>query len=176
MARPNQQSRSPNLRIGSANPYRRHRDEKVRSTQAFSSSNICKEQDRSSCGGNQQDSCLASGGAARGVVTSSTGNHGLGVATAARHRGIDAQIFVSSRISPGKLRLIEECGVSIRRVGDNPLQAELGARAGSVATGRTYVSPYNDPHVIAGQGTIACELLQQVRGQMRFSSLSVALD
>jgi len=100
--------------------------------------------------------------AANGVVTSSTGNHALGVATAARYRGIDAEVFVSSHVSPEKLRFIQDCGAQIRHSGDNPLEAELAARAVASATGKTYISPYNDPYVIAGQGTIGLEVGQQV--------------
>jgi threonine dehydratase len=100
--------------------------------------------------------------AARGVITSSTGNHALGVATAAQHRGIAAEVFVSSQVSAEKLRLIQNCGVRIFQRGDNPLQAELAARAAAAASGKTYISPYNDPDVIAGQGTIGMEVTQQV--------------
>ena len=100
--------------------------------------------------------------AAQGVITSSTGNHALGVATAARYRGIGAEVFVSSQISPKKLRLIESCGARIRQSGDKPLEAELAARAAAVDSGKTYISPYNDPYVIAGQGTIGMEVMQQV--------------
>lgn len=105
---------------------------------------------------------LCSEEAAKGVVTSSTGNHALGVAAAARHRGIDAEVFVSRQISSKKSGLIEVCGARVRRTGDNPLQAELAARAAALSSGRAYISPYNDPEVIAGQGTIALELLRQV--------------
>ena len=100
--------------------------------------------------------------AAQGVVTSSTGNHALGVATAARYRGIDAEVFVSARVSPEKLRLIQDCGARIRQSGDSPLEAELAARAAAAASGKTYISPYNDPDVIAGQGTMGSEVVQQV--------------
>jgi threonine dehydratase len=100
--------------------------------------------------------------ASKGIITSSTGNHALGVATAARYRGVDAEVFVSSQVSPKKLRLIETCGALIRQSGDNPLAAELAARAAAMAGGKTYISPYNDPYVVAGQGTIAAELVEQV--------------
>jgi threonine dehydratase len=100
--------------------------------------------------------------AAAGVVTSSTGNHGLGVATAAQLLGIDAEVFLSSEVSASKRQRIAERGVRIRIVGADPLAAELAARAAAAATGRIYVSPYNDPQVVAGQGTIAVELLRQV--------------
>ena len=100
--------------------------------------------------------------AAKGVVTSSTGNHGLGVAAAAGSRGIDAEIFLSSRVPEAKWMKIAAYGARIRTVGDNPLEAELAARAAADESGRTYVSPYNDWQVVAGQGTIAVELLRQV--------------
>jgi threonine dehydratase len=100
--------------------------------------------------------------ATRGVVTSSTGNHGLGVAAASRHRGIEVEIFVSPQVSPKKLRRMEEYGARIRQAGCNPLEAELAARAAAQDSGRTYVSPYNDAWVVAGQGTVALELARQI--------------
>jgi len=100
--------------------------------------------------------------AAKGVVTSSTGNHGLGVAAAAGSRGIDAEIFLSSQVPEAKWKKIAAYGARILTVGGNPLDAELAARAAADESGRTYVSPYNDWHVVAGQGTIAVELLRQV--------------
>jgi len=105
---------------------------------------------------------LSDAEAAAGVVTSSTGNHALGVATAAKHRGIDAEVFVSTQVSEEKLHKIQECGARIRVVGDNTLKAELLAREASSASARTYISPYNDPYVVAGQGTIGPELGRQV--------------
>jgi len=100
--------------------------------------------------------------AAAGVVTSSTGNHGLAVAAAARFRNIDAEVFLSSQVGKAKWKKIEAHGARIRMVGQNPLQAEIAARAAAEAASRTYVSPYNDLHVVAGQGTIAVELWQQI--------------
>ena len=104
---------------------------------------------------------LSGAAAAAGVITSSTGNHGLGVATAAKLLHIDAEVFLSSQVTAVKCEAIRACGARIRIVGDDPLAAEVAARAAAVASGRTYVSPYNDPYVIAGQGTIAVELLRQ---------------
>ena len=100
--------------------------------------------------------------AARGVVASSTGNHGLGVAAAAQHCGIHAELFLSSQVPEAKWKKIESYGARITFAGDNPLDAELAARAAAHASGRTYISPYNDRHVVAGQGTIAVELLRQL--------------
>jgi|HubBroStandDraft_4_1064222.scaffolds.fasta_scaffold00838_11 threonine dehydratase len=100
--------------------------------------------------------------AAAGVVASSTGNHGLAVAAAARHRGIEAELYLSSQVSEAKRQKIESYGARIRIVGTNPLDAEIAARAAAEASGRTYVSPYNDWQVIAGQGSIAVELMHQI--------------
>jgi threonine dehydratase len=104
---------------------------------------------------------LSKAEAAAGVVASSTGNHGLGVATAARLLGIDAEVFLSAQVPQRKRDKIREAGARIRVIGEDPLQAEIAARAAAAESGRTYVSPYNDCHVVAGQGTIAVELLRQ---------------
>ena len=100
--------------------------------------------------------------AAAGVITSSTGNHGLGVAAAAKFLGIDAEVFLSAQVTPAKQEKILKQGARVRIVGDDPLAAELAARAAARESGRSYVSPYNDPYVVAGQGTIAVELLRQL--------------
>lgn len=96
--------------------------------------------------------------AAAGVVTASNGNHGLGVAAASRARGIAAEVFVSSHVSASKARRIEAMGARLHCAGDDPLTAELAARRAALATGRVFISPYNDLDVVAGQGTIAVEL------------------
>jgi len=100
--------------------------------------------------------------AAAGVVTASNGNHGLGVAAAAEARGIAAEVFVSSHVSPAKARRIEAHGARIHCAGDDPLTAELAARRAAAESGRVFISPYNDRDVMAGQGTIAVELLRQL--------------
>jgi threonine dehydratase len=100
--------------------------------------------------------------AAAGVITASNGNHGLGVAAAAQARGIAAEVFVSAQVSPAKARRIERHGARVRPVGADPLAAELAARRASQDSGKTYISPYNDADVIAGQGTIGVELHRQV--------------
>jgi threonine dehydratase len=104
---------------------------------------------------------LTEADAAAGVVTASNGNHGLGVAAAAQARGIAAEVFVSSHVSPAKARRIEAHGSRVRCAGDEPLTAEVAARRAAEESGRLYISPYNDVDVMAGQGTIAVELLRQ---------------
>lgn len=96
-----------------------------------------------------------------GVIAASNGNHGLGVAQAAKQAGIAAEVYVSSQVSPAKAARIRSLGARIRRSGSNPLDAELAARAAAGKSGRAFISPYNDREVIAGQGTIALELLRQ---------------
>jgi threonine dehydratase len=100
--------------------------------------------------------------AAAGVVTASNGNHGLGVAAASRSRGIAAEVFVSSQVPASKARRMEAMGARLHRAGDDPLTAELAARRAAGATGRVFISPYNDPDVVAGQGTIGVELHRQL--------------
>jgi len=100
--------------------------------------------------------------AAAGVIAASNGNHGLGVAAATQARGIPAEVFVSAQVSPAKARRIEAMGARIRQAGDDPLAAEVAARRAAEASGKVFISPYNDADVIAGQGTIAVELHRQL--------------
>jgi len=100
--------------------------------------------------------------AAAGVITASNGNHGLGVAAAARARGIAAEVFVSAHVAPAKAQRIEAFGARLHRAGEDPLTAELAARRAAEQSGRVFISPYNDLDVAAGQGTIAVELLRQL--------------
>jgi threonine dehydratase len=65
-------------------------------------------------------------------------------------------------VSQAKREKIIKQGARIRLVGEDPLAAEIAAREAAVKTGRSYVSPYNDPYVVAGQGTIAVELMRQL--------------
>src|ERR1017187_10191503 len=115
-------------------------------------------------GASNKIALLTAGQAARGVVAASNGNHGLGVAAAARARSIAAEVFVSSSVSPAKARRIESLGARIRTAGTDPLTAELAARHAAETSGRVFISPYNDLDVVAGQGTIAVELHRQVPG------------
>jgi threonine dehydratase len=101
--------------------------------------------------------------AALGVIAASNGNHGLGVAAAAKRAGIAAEVYVSSHVSQSKAKRIEEYGARLHRAGDDPLEAELTARAAATEQGKVFISPYNNMQVMAGQGTIAVELLRQVR-------------
>lgn len=96
-----------------------------------------------------------------GVVAASSGNHGLGVAAAAFRIDARATVFVPSSTPDGKRSAIAMLGAEVLVHGDDCVETERHARAFAAASGRHYVSPYNDPHVIAGQGTVAVELLEQ---------------
>ncbi len=100
--------------------------------------------------------------AAAGVIAASNGNHGLGVAAAAAARGIRAEVYVSAQVSPAKARRIARLGAKVHCAGNDPLDAELAARRAAEESGKVFISPYNDFDVIAGQGTIAVELVRQL--------------
>jgi len=101
--------------------------------------------------------------AARGVVAASSGgNHALAVAAAGARLGIASEVFVPAAIDPGRRAKIEALGARVRLVEGDPLLAEQTARREGERSGREYASPYNDPAVVAGQGTIAVELLRQL--------------
>ena len=104
---------------------------------------------------------LSEAGRKRGVVTASTGNHGMGVAQAASDLGVSAVVFVPENADPGKLATIRDLGAEVRKVGEDCIVSEGAARAFAEATERTYISPYNDSDVAAGQGTVALELMDQ---------------
>jgi len=97
-----------------------------------------------------------------GVIAASTGNHGMGVARAAQIQGVDAVIYVPATASTMKLAAIEHMGAEIVKVNGNCLDAELQARKDALAENKTFISPYNDVDVMAGQGTIAVEMTEQL--------------
>ncbi|MEM1173742.1 MAG: pyridoxal-phosphate dependent enzyme [Pseudomonadota bacterium] len=98
----------------------------------------------------------------RGFVTASSGNHGAALARAMQAQSVSGVIFVPEQTSEQKLGVIKSAGGEVRFHGTDGLDTELHARAYARTHNRTYVSPYNDPHIIAGQGTIGLELLRQV--------------
>ena len=97
-----------------------------------------------------------------GIVAASTGNHGVAIACAADLLGAPAVIFAPETARSSKLAAVRDFGAEVRQVGDDCLLAESAARTYARDEGLTYVSPYNDPEVIAGQGTIGRELEQQL--------------
>ena len=97
----------------------------------------------------------------RGVITASTGNHGLGVSYAAKQLGIHAKVVFPIGASEVKRRRMESAGVEvIQDVGYDEIEPH--ARQLAAEFGITYVSPYNDPKIVAGAGTTGLEIIEQL--------------
>ncbi|MBB5923174.1 threonine dehydratase [Actinoalloteichus hoggarensis] len=94
------------------------------------------------------------------VVTASGGNHGLGVAMAARLAGLPADVYVPETVPAGKARRIEALGARLVRLGPSYADAAEGAARAAVETGARYVPAFDDPAVVAGQGTVALEVVE----------------
>jgi len=94
-----------------------------------------------------------------GVTCCSTGNHGRGVAYAARARGLRAVICMSELVPAAKVEGIRALGAEVRIVGRSQDEAEAESRRLAAEEGLREISPFDDPHVVAGQGTIGLELM-----------------
>ena len=105
--------------------------------------------------------CLSELEKERGIIAASTGNHGQAVAWASGNFGIKATIYVPHDVSPIKARAIEPFGAEIKTCEGDCLDAEFQARQEALENNMTFISPYNDTDVVAGQGTIVLELAQQ---------------
>lgn len=99
---------------------------------------------------------------AKQIIAASSGNHGLAVAYSARLLGYEAEVFVPETASPMKVSAIQALGAEVVKVPGEPLRAEIAARQQAEAKALPLISPYNDLDVIAGQGTIGVELLEQL--------------
>lgn len=93
------------------------------------------------------------------VVTASGGNHGLAVATAGTLLGLPVTVYVPETVPPAKARRIEQTGASLVRHGTTYAAAAAAATAFAESSGATYVPAFNDPLVVAGQGTCAAEVV-----------------
>lgn len=100
--------------------------------------------------------------AARGVATHSSGNHAQAVALAARMRGVAAHIVMPSDALAVKRRAVEGYGGRVIECEPTLAARDTTAEAVIAETGATFIHPYNHPDIIAGQGTSALELLDQV--------------
>ncbi|MFD1036917.1 hydroxyectoine utilization dehydratase EutB [Virgibacillus byunsanensis] len=97
-----------------------------------------------------------------GVTTFSTGNHGLAVAYIAKRLGIRAVICISNRVPVGKVNAIQQIGAEVERVGDSQDDAEERCYQLEKEQGLTVIKPFDDPHIIAGQGTMGLEIIEEV--------------
>jgi threonine dehydratase len=98
----------------------------------------------------------------RGVIAVSTGNHARAVAHAAGALGVPAVVCMSSLVPDNKVAAVRATGAEVRIAGRDQDEAEQVARQLAEARGLVFVSPFDDPHVIAGQGTIGLELLEDL--------------
>ncbi|HFD80922.1 MAG TPA: threonine ammonia-lyase, biosynthetic [Gammaproteobacteria bacterium] len=102
----------------------------------------------------------------KGIITASAGNHAQGVALAARHRNVKA-LIVMPRTTPGiKVKAVQAMGGRTLLHGDTYDEAYAHALQLAEERGMVFIHPYDDPEVIAGQGTIAMEMLQQHRDHL----------
>jgi threonine dehydratase len=99
---------------------------------------------------------------ALGVVAVSTGNHARAVAHAAKALGVPAMLFMSTLVPENKVAAVRALGAEVRIAGDSQDAAEAEAKALAAKAGRQLVPPFDDPWVIAGQGTIGLELLKDL--------------
>lgn len=96
-----------------------------------------------------------------GVVAASGGNHGAAVAHAARRLGHRAEIFVPEISSPAKVRFIRESGAVVTVVGRNYAEALEASTVRATESGALVVHAYDQPEVVAGQGTVGREIEEQ---------------
>jgi len=97
-----------------------------------------------------------------GVVALSTGNHGRGLAYAANLMKIRCIICMSELVPNNKIEGIKEIGAKVKLIGGNQDEAQLEADRLSIEEGMTYISPFDNIDVIAGQGTLGLEIHRQI--------------
>ncbi len=118
---------------------------------------------------------------AAGVITASAGNHGLGVAYAAAAFQAPATVYVPETANHFKVEAIRRFGARVVAAGRNYNGAYIEALAAQQESGATFVHAYNDPDVVAGQGTIATELLSDLadagraQGALEFDTVLVPI-
>jgi threonine dehydratase len=106
----------------------------------------------------------------RPIVTASSGNHAAAVAYTLMELGGSGIIYLPSTVSRAKVEALEPYGVELRFVGSDSVEGEIEAKRVSREDGLLYISPYSDPQVIGGQGTVAVEIERQLE---RFDAVFV---
>lgn len=99
---------------------------------------------------------------ARGVVAASTGNHGRALAHAATTQGVKATICLSRLVPQNKVAAIRALGAEVRIVGNSQDDAQAEAERIAAEHGATLLPPFDHPQIIAGQGTLGLEILEQL--------------
>ena len=114
-------------------------------------------------GAHNKVAILAAGRPEAALVTASSGNHGIAVATAATRHDMRLTVLVGRSVSPAKLerlRALETRRITVELSGNDTDDAEAEARRRDDGGHAVYIPPYNDPEVIAGQGTVGVEILE----------------
>jgi threonine dehydratase len=101
-------------------------------------------------------------GCSAGVVTGSAGNHALALAHAARARGVPCELFCPADAPIAKVEGATALGATVRLTGSSVEECLQAARARAAEAGLAFVHPFDDPDVVAGQGTLGLELLEDV--------------
>lgn len=98
----------------------------------------------------------------RGIVTASTGNHAMAVTYGLNQLGYSGTIYLPETVSQRKLELLKRQDAQLEFFGTDSAFTEKYARKQAEERGRVYISPYNDPQIVGGQGTVGIELLEQL--------------
>jgi threonine dehydratase len=105
---------------------------------------------------------LSAADQARGVVAASAGNHAQGVALAAQLLGLEAVVYMPTDAPLPKIAATRDYGAQVRLAGGSVDEALVAARAEAERTGAVLIHPFDHADIVAGQGTIAVEILDQV--------------
>ena len=100
---------------------------------------------------------------AKGVVTASTGNHGAGIGYMCQKTGCKGTVFAPSDVSEAKYEGMISYGVTVIKTDGDPINGEIASRKYAEENDIPFVSPYNDPHIVGGQGTIGFELFSDIQ-------------
>ena len=102
----------------------------------------------------------------KGIIAASAGNHAQGVAFSARHLGLHALIVMPQTTPEIKIDAVRAMGAEVVLAGDTYADAKVRCDELAATTGRTFIHPFDDPLVIAGQGTIGDEILRHRLGDV----------
>ncbi|AHG20292.1 hypothetical protein Z042_12105 [Chania multitudinisentens RB-25] len=97
----------------------------------------------------------------QGAIAASSGNHGIALALAGKLMGVNVTVYAPETAAAIKLETIRALGGQVELIAGDGLNAELAGEAAARAQNKTYISPYNDIQVIAGQGTCGMEMVEQ---------------
>ena len=98
----------------------------------------------------------------KGVITASSGNHAQGVAYAAKYNGISAKIVMPEFTTPAKINAVQGYGAEVVLSGSDYTEAKATADKIREEEGRIFIEAFNDPYIIAGQGTVGLEILEDL--------------